>query len=130
MKKFIGAAFAAMFLLAPGVSAQTPACGDHPTVNAPTCDGGCPPGQGCFQLALPGGPCGCSFSPGTCGDNTPFCNYDCGDPNLACVDSGGGACVCQVIPTLSEWGIMGMALVMLGGVLYQRRRRETHIGSA
>jgi len=31
----------------------------------------------------------------------------------------GGAAV----PTLSEWGVIGMTVLMLGGVLYLRRRR-------
>ena len=34
-----------------------------------------------------------------------------------------GICVCAV-PTLSEWGIIGMAVVMFGGVVYMRRRRD------
>ena len=38
-----------------------------------------------------------------------------------CVDNL-GICECAV-PTLSEWGIIGMSLVMFGGVLVLRRRR-------
>ena len=51
----------------------------------------------------------------------PQCYGTC-PPSEACFESSPGVCTCE-IPTLSEWGIMGMALVMLGGVLYQRRRQ-------
>jgi hypothetical protein len=33
-------------------------------------------------------------------------------------------CECDLVPTLSEWGIMGMAMLMFGGVIYLRRRRQ------
>ena len=49
----------------------------------------------------------------------PLCLGEC-PPLEICADLGG---FCAYVPTLSEWGILGTALVMFGGVLYLRRRR-------
>jgi len=113
---------AAALLLAPGfqeaVQAQTPPCA---VSAAPMCDGECPPSQACVVV---GQVCACVEVQGEpCGLTAPWpqCWGAC-PPLQACVDAGQGLCQCQVVPTLSEWGIIGMSLVMFGGVLVLRRR--------
>ena len=127
MKRFIflPVVLLGALILLPGQVSAAPPC---VVADAPTCGGECPPGDMCVDLAYPGPPagvaCECVPAPAFCGDveGPPLCYGDC-PPPLACIDSGGG-CVCDPVPTLSEWGIMGMSMLMLGGVLYLRRRRE------
>jgi hypothetical protein len=94
-------------------------CGD-PSAPAPLCDGACPPGLSCVDT---GGLCGCVPTGGDpCGvvAGPPLCWGEC-PPGESCIDAV-GVCTCMMIPTLSEWGIIGMSLVMFGGVVYLRRR--------
>ncbi len=94
---------------------------------APECNGFCPnPNEVCRPNQVP--PldecnCGPSGGPGdACELATPTaCIGECA-PLDTCFYDGAGACFCAV-PTLSEWGIVGMALLMLGGVVYLRRRQ-------
>ena len=58
---------------------------------------------------------GCGFLTGP-----PLCLGEC-PPLEICADLG-GLCAC-VVPTLSEWDVIAMSLVMFCGVLYLRRRR-------
>ena len=111
---------AAALLLAPGLqgaaSAQYPPCN---VAAPPMCDGICPPGDSCQEQ---GGLCVCRPATNLCGFEAPapLCWGDCPPATPVCVNVG-GTCEC-VIPTLSEWGIIGMSLVMFGGVLILRRR--------
>ena len=120
-------------LLAPTVvRAQT--CG--PSTPFPQCDGLCPPGLVCADAS---GLCDClpegSFLP--CGDpgnpfGSPQCYGGCPPSMPICSATGGGNCIC-VVPTLSQWGILGMVLAMFCGVLRARSRlqsRLSRIGSA
>ena len=95
-------------------------CGD---AAVPMCDGLCPPGAACTDM---GAFCGCALSGDGCGDviGPPLCGGVCPPMAPLCVDDMGGGCTCA-IPTLSEWGMIGMSLVMFGGVLYQRRRQRS-----
>lgn len=119
---FVAASLAALLLLAPGLggtaSAQFPPCnGSLP----PMCDGACPPGDACVDM---GGICNCVPVAGEpCGlvAGPPMCWGDCPPDKPVCVENG-GICECAV-PTLSEWGIIAMTLVMFAGVLHLRRRR-------
>ena len=91
----------------------------------PQCDDTCPPGLVCADsggscgcVALPGVPCGDPANPGGPND-APACYGGCANPAKVCGTLAGG---CACIPTLSEWGIMAMSLVMFGSVLWLRRR--------
>ena len=94
----------------------------------PTCNGFCAnPNEVCRPNTVP--PldecnCGPSGGPGdACVLATPTaCIGECA-PLETCIYDGVAGCICAV-PTLSEWGIIGMATLMLGGVLYHRRRRS------
>jgi len=113
---------AALLLLAPGL--QGAASAQYPPCNAallPMCDGICPPGDGCADIG--GDMCGCVPDAPPCGlmAGPPMCYGDC-PPHIPVCIFNGLDCEC-VIPTLSEWGIIGMSLVMFGGVLFLRRRR-------
>lgn len=104
-------------LVALPAHAQTPPCAAS---GAPQCDGECGPTQACIDTG--GGICGCVEVAGeACGltAGPPECWGAC-PPAQACVYAG-GICECQVVPTLSEWGIIGMSLAMLGLILYRRR---------
>jgi len=117
----------AALLLAPGfqagVQAQPVPCG---AAFLPECDGQCPSGETCMSDLM--GSCHCVGGSirKPCGGwaGPPECWGECPDSNLPICADVGGICGC-VVPTLSEWGIIGMALVMFGGVLVLRRRRET-----
>ncbi len=52
----------------------------------------------------------CAAAAGTCQNNSDSTLCGCAD--------------FTVVPTLSEWGVIGMSALMLGGVFYQRRRRS------
>ncbi len=112
-------------VLLPGQASAAPPCA---LADAPTCGGECPPGEMCVDVDYPGPPggvlCECVPAPMACGDveGPPLCYGGC-PPGLACVDMG-PMCVCDPVPTLSEWGIMGMSVLMFGGVIYLRRRRQ------
>ncbi len=92
----------------------------------PACNGGCPdPGDMC----VPDGGTGCECLPSAftpCGEYmaAPECLGEC-PPLQICEDVGDSVCAC--IPTLSQWGIIGMSFVMLGSVLWLRRRRESDL---
>ncbi len=110
----------ALLLMPVAANAQT--CGSS---SLPQCDGVCPLGLVCADA---GGACDClpagGFTP--CEDpgnpfGSPLCYGDC-PPSTPICALGGSGCVC--VPTLSEWGIIGMAFVMLGGVLFLRKRRQ------
>lgn len=106
--------------LAFDAGAQTPPCG---AASAPMCDGECLPHEACIDL---GGFCGCVDVGGEpCGLTlgAPMCWGAC-PPGTACVEPVPGICGCEIVPTLSEWGIIGMSLTMFGSVIYLRRRRE------
>ena len=96
---------------------------------SPTCDGDCAPGTQCVDIGYPGPPagtCGCVPAPDACGavEGPPLCYGEC-PPGESCFDKGSPiGCECDVVPTLSEWGIFGMSLAMLGMVLYRRRELE------
>ena len=86
----------------------------------PQCDDTCPPGQVCASL---GGGCGCVAPTAACSDpgnpnGPPVCYGSCPPSQPICATLAGG---CACIPTLSEWGVIAMTLVMLGAVLLQRR---------
>jgi hypothetical protein len=119
---FVAVALAAALVFAPGfqgaVQAQTPPCG---LSTAPTCDGECLPNEACIDqggickcVDVGGEPCGLTLGPPMCWGACP--------PGQACVEQPPGMCNCQIVPTLSEWGIIGMSLLMFGGVLVRRRR--------
>ena len=113
---------AALLLLTPNLQGASHAGGPcAPPGTPPMCDGGClSPGEAC----MPTGPfCECLQEPVPCGQaaGPPLCLGVCPPEAPLCVDNH-GFCEC-VIPTLSEWGIIGMSLVMFGGVLFLRRRR-------
>lgn len=96
------------------------ACG---TTAAPQCDGYCPgTTQACVDT---GGSCACVPTAGPCGTmaGSPQCWGDCPTSTPVCVDAA-GVCTC-VVPTLSEWGVIGMSIVMFGGVLFLRRRQTS-----
>jgi len=95
-----------------------------PAGSPPQCDGECPPGEECVQDTL-GNPanCICESSIATCGDGqfpAPQCWGECPPATPICADVG-GSCAC-VVPTLSQWGLMTMCLLMLGSVVYLRKR--------
>jgi len=94
------------------------------STSMPQCDGLCPPGSFCMEDVF-GDPanCICQTYPFVCGGQigAPQCWGDCPPEMPICADLG-GICEC-VIPTLSEWGIIAMSLVMFGGALVLRRRR-------
>lgn len=117
------ASFAVVLLLFPGPAAQAQGGPCSPPGTPPQCDGACPPGQACVEFPL--GFCTCVETHGNaCGlfAGPPQCWGECPPAFPVCVDNF-GVCECT-IPTLSEWGIIGMSLVMFGGVLFLRRRRE------
>lgn len=97
------------------------ACGA--SISAPQCDGYCPGGgQACVDT---GGSCGCVPSGSVpCGGiaGSPQCWGECPSGMPICADNA-GSCAC-VVPTLSEWGIIAMSLVMFGGVLFLRRQES------
>ena len=110
-------------LLASGFQSEAQAQHACGTTAAPQCDGYCPgTGMACVDT---GGSCGCVPSGGVpCGviAGPPQCWGECPSSLPICVDNA-GVCTCA-IPTLSEWGIIGMSMVMFGSVLYLRRRQE------
>jgi hypothetical protein len=121
-RELIRSSLIAMLLVAllAGAGVAAP-CG--PGTLPPQCDGACPPDQMC---ANSGGSCVCQPAPFACQDpgnpsGPPLCWGECPPSAPICATLAGG-CAC-VVPTLSEWGIIGMALVMFGGVLALRRRR-------
>jgi len=122
-RRLILASLGVTLLLAPrlqgAAQAQVP-CG-NPAAPAPQCDAYCPPGQACVDT---GGDCSCVPTAGPCGvmAGPPQCWGDCPPSMPVCVDNA-GVCTC-VVPTLSEWGIIGMSIVMFGSLLYLRRRQE------
>lgn len=100
------------------------ACG--PSIAAPQCDGYCPgAGLACVDT---GGSCECVPSGSVaCGGiaGFPQCWGECPSGTPICV-ANAGSCAC-VVPTLSEWGIVAMSLVMFGGVLFLRRRQGSRL---
>ncbi len=117
-RKVIIPALGALLFLVPAVGMAQPC---NPPGSPPQCDGACPPGQECVE-GLPG-QCICETSIALCGDGQfppPQCWGSCPPHAPICADIG-GTCAC-VIPTLSQWGILAMALVMLGTVFMLRRR--------
>jgi hypothetical protein len=78
----------------------------------------------CIDL---GGFCDCVPSGGPCGvmAGPPLCYGDCPPATPICADMA-GVCMCT-IPTLSEWGIIGMSVAMLAAVLIVGRRREAQL---
>ena len=118
--------FLLVFLLLAAPPAYAVPCGG---AAGPTCDGDCAPGTQCVDVGYPGPPtgvCGCVPSGGPCGlvEGPPLCYGEC-PPGESCFDKGMPiGCECDVVPTLSEWGIMGMSALMFGGVIFLRRRRR------
>jgi hypothetical protein len=99
-----------------------------PPGSPPACDGVCPPGEECVQDTL-GNPLNCICEPTAgyaCGDNptwgVPMCWGYCPPPTVCRVS--GSDCVCEPIPTLSEWGIMIFSGLAFGTVLVKSRRRS------
>jgi len=117
---FVAASLATALLFAPGLRGTASAQIQCNAAAAPQCDGACPPGTDCEEQS---GVCVCKPGPDPCGVDAgpPLCYGECPPLNPICADVG-GTCAC-IIPTLSEWGIIGMSLVMFGGVLVLRRRR-------
>lgn len=98
----------------------------------PSCVGNiCSGGVDCTaggQLCAGGGVCVDCVTDGDCIESDTSCGPTCASnvcSGTDCTASGetcdAGVCV---VPTLSEWGTMGMSVLMLGGVLYLSRRRS------
>jgi hypothetical protein len=105
----------AMILLAPSVAAAV--CGG--STPFPQCDDVCPVGQVCADVA---GVCGCKPAAVPCTapgnpDGPPVCYGACPPSQPICATLAGG---CACIPTLSEWGVMALSVLMLAGVLTRR----------
>lgn len=86
----------------------------------PQCDDTCPLGLVC---ANQGGACGCVAPTSACSDpgnpdGPPVCYGSCPPSQPICATLAGG---CACIPTLSEWGVIAMTMVMLGAVVLRRR---------
>jgi hypothetical protein len=109
-------------ILAATLLASTPAfaaCGG--STPFPQCDDVCPLGLVC---ANSGGGCGCVAPTSPCQDpgnpdGPPVCYGSCPNQAQVCATLAGG---CACIPTLSEWGVVVMSLLMFGSILWLRRR--------
>lgn len=117
-----------------------PVCGNDVRERAEACDG---LSSGCDQGFTPCEPdCSCppgSTSTGTCGDNVvnlPGEQCD-GTDDLACPGLCQSNCTCPSvppqpsgIPTVSEWGVVIIALMLLiGSKVYFSRRRSAEVSS-
>jgi hypothetical protein len=86
----------------------------------PQCDDVCPPGLVC---ANNGGTCGCVAPTAPCQDplnpnGPPVCYGSCPNPSQVCATLAGG---CACIPTLGEWAVIGLSMLMLAAVLWRQR---------
>jgi len=112
---FLAAALACALLLP---AAALAACGAGTPF--PQCDDTCPLGMVCMNV---GGSCGCQVPTSSCQapgnpNGPPVCYGACPPSQPICATLAGG---CACIPTLSEWGVIAMTLVMLGAVVLRRR---------
>ncbi len=106
----------ALLMGAPAAHAQVVTCTDPG--GFPVCNGLCPAGFACVNT---GTACDCTKENLACeGAGAPTCDGSCPDSH-ACQPFSSG-CQCVLVPTLSEWGIISMSLLMLGGVMFMRRR--------
>lgn len=90
------------------------------TTPFPQCDDTCPLGLVCTNVA---GSCGCQAPTSGCQapgnpNGPPVCYGACPPSQPICATLVGG---CACIPTLSEWGVVALGLLMFAGVMTRRR---------
>jgi len=120
---FLAAAALAWTLLLPTAALAARGAGTP----FPACDDTCPLGMVCANVS---GSCGCQLPTSSCQALTnpngpPACYGACPPSQPICATLAGG---CACIPTLSEWGVIALALLMLASVLTRGRAAPARPG--
>ncbi|MFQ5658271.1 MAG: IPTL-CTERM sorting domain-containing protein [Candidatus Methylomirabilales bacterium] len=97
------------------------ACGNNTLDPGEECDdGNITPGDGCSAT------CTIESPPPVCGNNILEIGEECDDGNVTPGDGCSPTClITKVIPTLSEWGLIGLICLLGVGILLIHRRQGT-----